>query len=198
MVGVVATESGGRSDAVQPNGMGRGLVQIDLGQHPEVTEAQAFDPVFAMTWALNASKGSPGLLTAPLFYGPRDRPADATAARREAMASNPEAASPAAIGTPSKSNWQKLADAIWATSPAGGLPKDPGGLPGASLGSIYDAVKAIPTAAAWAAKPHNWLRVVEVILGAALVLAGLWHLSPGLTAPVTGAAKKAAGLVAVA
>jgi hypothetical protein len=34
-------------------GMGRGVFQIDIGKNPSVTEAQAFDPIFAASWAAN-------------------------------------------------------------------------------------------------------------------------------------------------
>jgi len=65
---VVMTESGGKTDAVQKGGFGRGLVQIDLGQHPDVTEAQAFDPDFAMAFARRLSRNAHGL--GPTNYQP--------------------------------------------------------------------------------------------------------------------------------
>jgi hypothetical protein len=82
---VIMTESGGDTVAVQSNGLGRGLVQIDLGQHPNVTEAQAFDPDFAMAFARSLSRNASGL-GATNWYGPRDHPAVAAKARSDARA----------------------------------------------------------------------------------------------------------------
>ncbi len=80
---VVMTESGGRTDAVQRGGLGRGLVQIDLGQHPSVTEAQAFDPDYAMEFAWDLSRNASGLGPTN-WYGPRDWPTLAEVARTSA------------------------------------------------------------------------------------------------------------------
>ena len=55
LAAVGARESGLPSDptVVQRNGLGRGLFQIDLGAHPGVTAAQAFDPSFSANYAAN-------------------------------------------------------------------------------------------------------------------------------------------------
>jgi len=77
---VTTTESGNRTDARQAGGKGRGLVQIDLGQHPNVTEAQALDPDFAMAYARKLylqRRWAP-------WYGPGDNPRAADTARAEA------------------------------------------------------------------------------------------------------------------
>lgn len=187
MVGVVATESGGVTDRVQPNGKGRGLVQIDLGQHPDVTEAQAFDPVFAMRWALDHSKGDPARLGAPLFYGPRDHPEVASAAKATALRANPEA------HEDGKPAWQKLADGL-------GKAVDfvvPGS-PVATVKTAADVVTTIAHGAAWVVNPHNQLRVVEVVVGGALVLFGMWKLSPQTAGTVKSIASTAVKAVAVA
>jgi hypothetical protein len=47
-------ETGARNIPEQGGGMGRGYFQIDLGAHPKVTEAQAYDPSFARQF-----RGSP-------------------------------------------------------------------------------------------------------------------------------------------
>jgi hypothetical protein len=82
---VVMTESGGKTDAVQPNGEGRGLVQIDLSQHPDVTEAEAFDPDFALAFARVMSRNPYGF-GPPNWYGPTDHPEIAAKARADALA----------------------------------------------------------------------------------------------------------------
>lgn len=194
MVGVVATESGGKTDAVQPGGMGRGLVSIDLGEHPDVTEAQAFDPQFAMSWALAHSGGDPAKLGAPLFFGPRDHPQTASDAKKQVMGANPEAK---AAGADTRSTWQKVFDAL-PLKPFGVTSSDIQNAPGPTVPDIAGFLSSVAHAAAWLSSAHNWLRVAEVVIGAALVLAGLWRLSPGLTEPVKGVAKRSAELVAVA
>lgn len=80
---VCSTESDYNTSAVQKNGLGRGLVQIDLGQHPSVTEAQALDPDFAAAFARKLSRNKNGL-GASNWYGPRDHPAKAERARQAA------------------------------------------------------------------------------------------------------------------
>ena len=92
---VIATESGGWTDRVQgrpggdlrpvPGLLGRGLVQIDLGQHPQVTEEEAFDPDFAAAFARKLSRNKSGLGPTN-WYGPGDQPAVADAARARARA----------------------------------------------------------------------------------------------------------------
>lgn len=48
---VARQESGFNPSIRQPDGLGRGLFQLDLGQHKDVTEAEAFDPNFAADYA---------------------------------------------------------------------------------------------------------------------------------------------------
>lgn len=201
MVAVAATESGGVTDRVQPNGQGRGLVQIDLGQHPDITEAQAFDPDFAMEWAYqNSHKGDPSLLTAPLFYGPRDHPDVAAAAQREALAANPE--------TNKDSLLTQVGNIIGAgpaiLNPVGNLIE--GVIDHGPLGAITSTVDAVKSVAgfvatvarvvAWTAHPHNIWRMVEAGMGLVLIFVGLGQLG-GLSGTVaTGAQKAANGLLA--
>lgn len=52
-VGVRESGLPANPDVVQPNGSGRGLFQIDLGAHPGVSVAQAFDPSFSANYAAN-------------------------------------------------------------------------------------------------------------------------------------------------
>ena len=49
--GVANQESGFIANRVQPDGLGRGMFQLDLGQHKDVTEAEAFDPKFSADYA---------------------------------------------------------------------------------------------------------------------------------------------------
>lgn len=108
---VVMTESGGRTDAVQPNGEGRGLVQIDLGQHPDVTEAEAFDPDFAADFARRLSRNASGLGPTN-WYGPRDHPEVAAKARAAARALLAEEAPMA---------HRIITRAEWGATPAAGM-----------------------------------------------------------------------------
>jgi hypothetical protein len=189
IVGIAATESGGDTASVQAGGQGRGLIQIDLGQHPDVTEAQALDPVWSLDWLRR--QGGPGKVT---FYGPRDRPSVAAAARTDALRANPEAKAGG------KSLWETIAGGLpnlAAGIATGGAVTDVGGAVSA-VRTTADVLDAIGRAAAWMANPRNWLRVIEVLIGVALVLAGLWHLSPGTAAAVKGAARKGATALAVA
>jgi len=82
LAAVAWTESRNKTDARQAGGMGRGLVQIDLGQHPNVTEAQAYDPDFAMAYARKLYKERGW---AP-WYGPGNDRAGAAKARADARA----------------------------------------------------------------------------------------------------------------
>lgn len=88
--GTAATESGFNTNAIQGGGKGRGLFQIDLGQHPDISEGQALDPFFATDWALKAIRARGSQKSAEdairaagptLFYGPRDRPTKAAEGR---------------------------------------------------------------------------------------------------------------------
>jgi len=44
-------ETGFRNIGERGGGQGRGVFQIDAGEHPDVSDAQAFDPVWAADWA---------------------------------------------------------------------------------------------------------------------------------------------------
>lgn len=201
MVAVVATESGGVTDRVQPDGQGRGLVQIDLGQHPTITEAQAFDPDFAMEWTYqNSHNGDPSMLTAPLFYGPRDHPDTAAAAQREALAANPEQNKDGLLTQ--LGNILGAGPAI--LNPVGNLVEgviDHG--PVGAITSTVDAVKSVAgfvstvaKVVAWTSHPHNIWRLAEAGLGLVLIFVGLGQLG-GLSGTVAAGAQKAAsGLLA--
>ncbi len=52
-VGVRESGLPANPDVVQANGSGRGLFQIDLGAHPGVTAAQAFNPSYSANYAAN-------------------------------------------------------------------------------------------------------------------------------------------------
>lgn len=82
IVGIAATESDNNPGSIQRGGKGRGLIQIDLGQHPDVTEAQALDPDWSMEWLKR--NGGPNKVT---FYGPRDNPQKAQAAKQSVKSS---------------------------------------------------------------------------------------------------------------
>jgi hypothetical protein len=42
---------------------------------------------------------------------------------------------------------------------------------------LVEAAKTLGATALWVANPHNWLRVLEVIAGGALILAGIYQLA---------------------
>jgi len=51
LYGIIARESEFKTSAVGDNGNSFGLVQIYLPAHPDITKAQALDPLFAINWA---------------------------------------------------------------------------------------------------------------------------------------------------
>jgi hypothetical protein len=51
MLAAIGIRESGFRNVAQTNGEGRGIFQIDLGAHPNVTEAQAMDPPFAVQYA---------------------------------------------------------------------------------------------------------------------------------------------------
>lgn len=191
MVGVVATESGGRTDAVQPGGFGRGLVSIDLGQHPDVTEAQAFDPDFAMDWAFRYSdNGNPANLGDPLFYGPGDHPDTARAAQQEVLG-NVEGSGLLDTVTGAVGNAVGAVGGILA-DPLGTVTGAAGDVAGAVTGPIVRAVQAmferVTTDVA-----HAALAAVFVVGALGLVVAGAWKAvgAPKLRAKIDEAAQLA-------
>jgi hypothetical protein len=54
----IAVRESGVRNIDQPNGLGRGIWQIDLGAHPDVTVAQAHDQRFAANYAAGLLSGS--------------------------------------------------------------------------------------------------------------------------------------------
>jgi RHS repeat-associated protein len=53
LAAIAVRETGVRNIPQRGGGMGRGIFQIDLGAHPNVTEAQAYNPTFAANYAAN-------------------------------------------------------------------------------------------------------------------------------------------------
>lgn len=53
LLGAIALRETDFRNIDQPNGLGRGVFQIDLGAHPNVTAAQAHDLTFAANYAAN-------------------------------------------------------------------------------------------------------------------------------------------------
>jgi hypothetical protein len=51
LLSAIAVRETGARNINQPDGMGRGIFQIDLGAHPNVTEAQALDPAWSANYA---------------------------------------------------------------------------------------------------------------------------------------------------
>lgn len=51
LLGAIGLRESGYRNIDQPDGLGRGIFQIDLGAHPDVTEAQAHDLAFSADYA---------------------------------------------------------------------------------------------------------------------------------------------------
>lgn len=162
-------------------GYDRGVWQWNSKAWPTITDVVAYDPVRATRIAYDVSKGftqwqpwskSRGML---------------------------------GLGTDDKGQPTPLQLAYDANVSRTGYAIDKGlfGLPGEaafynSIGSMLDAAKQalaiLASAAAWVAEPSNWLRILEVLGGAALVVLGATMVAKDLT-PL-GALTKVAGKVA--
>lgn len=123
---------------------------------------------------------------------------------------------PAVLSAIGQSSWGTGAALLFKTLPAGqaaikaggsaNTAGDPANLAGAvtdatplpggdnPLSSLTDLVKLIGTAGAWVANRHNWVRILEVVGGALIILVGL----AGLTRDTWQPAAKDAAMAAAA
>ena len=64
LLGAIGLRESGYRNIDQPDGLGRGIFQIDLGAHPNVTEAQAHDLAFSADYAAALLAGNMASLRA--------------------------------------------------------------------------------------------------------------------------------------
>jgi RHS repeat-associated protein len=67
MLAAIGIRESGFNNIKQPNGDGRGIFQIDIGQHPDVAENQAMDPTFAASYAAKLLQTNYGILVSRFF-----------------------------------------------------------------------------------------------------------------------------------
>lgn len=201
-VAVALAESGGRTDAVGVNSdswrsKDRGLWQINSHWHPEVSNAQAFNPSSAAAAAYRIS--NKGTNWSPWSTWKNGAAAAQMGRARLGVAQ----LGPKGYGGTTSSTTQTVAGTSQ-TADLGGLGDgignaliDPLGLwRGLGVSNPVDAFKeatllAVKTGA-WVSNPHNWFRVALVIGGTGGMLLGLALLAK--SGAMGDAAKTAAGL----
>lgn len=174
---VALAESGGRTDATNVNRNGstdRGLWQLNDGAHPWVKSINWSDP------AANAA----GAFRIYREAGSSFRPWVAFTSGSSSRFTLQAAQAAGAPATPDAEN-TGLLDRLNPLDDVAGAARSAG-----------DAVKLAATAGAWLSDPHNWLRVVYVVAGAGLIIAGAQLTVSGrvsrAAAPITGAVKSVA------
>lgn len=201
-VAVALAESGGNTTARHVNGSGRtasvdrGLWQINTRWHPEVTDAQAYDPAGAAKAAYAISKAGRDWHEWSTYT---NGAAAAQLARATAAASSPATAGATNVG---------LLDDTIQVPGLGALPRswfESGAAAAGDTKNVLDGLgrvaaiigSVVAKAAKWVSDSHNWLRVLFVVAGSAATLAGLAMLAnSGVGGPVGAAAgtvTKAAG-----
>lgn len=224
-VSVVLAESGGNPRAVNVNSdshrsKDRGLWQINDYWHPEVSDAQAFNPASASAAAFRISRSG------TTFDQWATWPVSAGVQRSRASAGVHQwaKANGVKVGGLSGAGSAGAAGSGTGGGSAGGSglgPADVAGMSGDVAAAVLGAAAAsspvevarqavflAASAGAWMANPHNWLRVAMVVGGGFAVLAGVGMLAKsgaagqtaqGAANTVTGAAKlgaEAAGTIA--
>lgn len=195
-VAVALAESSGKIRATHTNSdssksIDRGLWQINSRWHPEVSEADAFNPPAAAAAAYRISSGG------------KSWSAWATWGSGAAAAQMPRATLAAAKVLQAPGS--VVIDASW-WNPLDLLPDGAGD----ALGSVGDALM-FPTelvrlagqiteiwvrGSVWMMNPNNWLRVLEVMAGAGVVVLGVKMLADsGVGGPVGGIARGTVGTV---
>lgn len=211
-IAVAAAESGGNPAAVGRNTDGsrdRGLWQINSKWHPEVTDAAAFNPAQAAAAAYRISGGGKNFKPWATYTNGSANgwlsKATTAAAQVNGSAKKPAAPAPA----PDGNGTSKVSGVAGGQPPAdllGGL------IPGELIQQLQTIANSFASfgsigikAAEWMATPRNWVRVMEVGGGLALVVIALLAMSKSGAGPVAdaaaapGKAKKAvAGLVGLA
>lgn len=190
-VAVALAESSGKIRATHTNSdssrsIDRGLWQINSKWHPEVSEADAFNPPAAAAAAYRISNGG------------KSWSAWATWTNGAAAAQMPRATLAAAKVLQNPGS--VVIDASW-WNPLDWLPSPGDAAEGLSDALMFPAELVKYTAqitemllrsAAWVMNPHNWLRVLEVMAGAGAVVLGVKMLADsGVGGPVGGIARGA-------
>jgi hypothetical protein len=166
-ISVALAESGGRTDAVNVNGdkwksRDRGLFQINSHWHPEVSDAQAFDPKAATAAAYKISHAGADWSAWSTW------PVAAAAMRGRATIAVQQYLSGVAHGLVGGGITLNPLDAGTFHDPTGVLDK---------VGSTAQAVGQIAVilahAGQWVADPHNMLRIVMVAGGAVATVVAL-------------------------
>lgn len=188
-VAVALAESGGNPAATHTNANGshdRGLWQINDQAHPEVSDAQAFDPAGAAAAAYAISgKGK--------SFGPWSTYGNG-AAGKQLGAAQLAAAAPATV-TAQPANWitglvAPLLPGLGQGLASGAIPNALPSVPGLdALGGLASSLAAIASAlvkaGAWTADPHNWVRILEVAGGVVVIGLGVKLLADTGAGPVS-------------
>jgi hypothetical protein len=174
---VALAESGGRTDATNVNRNGstdRGLWQLNDGAHPWVSSINWQDP------AANARGAKRIYDEAGGSFRPWVAFTSGSSAKFTLQAA--QAAAAPATSTASDASWFDKLNPLDDVASA--------------AGSAADGVKLAASAGVWISNPHNWLRVVYVVAGGALIIAGAQLTVSGrvqkIAAPITGAVRTVA------
>lgn len=178
-VAVALAESGGNTAAVGVNSdawrsRDRGLWQINSHWHPEVSDAQAFNPASCAAAAFRISAG--GTDWHQWATWPTAASAQFGRAQLAANQAHPASGSSAATATPASFDPGLGALGGAVLGPAGSLLGLLGGA-GGGITSMLDLGKNFlvmaVSAAVWMANPHNWLRILMVVAGGSGILISL-------------------------
>ncbi|MGW4205015.1 hypothetical protein [Streptomyces sp. NPDC004726] len=191
-VAVALAESGGRITVVNTTGNSppsrdRGLWQINDHWHKEVSDAEAFNPPAAAKHVYRITKGG----TTWREWSAWTNGGASTQMGRATLAAAKVIRSPGSVVI--QADWWDPLDIF---PDSGG-----GGGDGPDLGSIGDAlmfpmqlVEMAMKTGEWVMNPHNWLRVLEVVAGAGVVILGVKMLADsGVGGPVGAAARGTVG-----
>ena len=156
LIAIALAESTGDPNAENHNVGGsidRGLWQIN-SEHTEFDASRLFDPVYNATAALTLFQRRKFGDWTPQTYPLRSAPFMPEASK----------AWDAVTLDPSKGYKSPGLGDLTPGAPGSGVS------PTAALGSV---IKSLGAVAAWVGNPHNWVRVAEVTVGGALIIAGL-------------------------
>lgn len=193
-------ESNMNPTAVQPGGQGRGLFQIDLGAHPNVTQAQAFNPQWAVSfmkpayeaamskvnqiYGANIWNTNPQLAAEQTAYYAEKPASDYYASQGNARVANAYAMASreAQIGPPVNvpSTWQQVGTAAGtAVGDVGGAMYNGGKAVGKVVTNPMSVVNFLGKIAADVSDPSFWLRVGFVVLGFIFVVISVKGMTGG-------------------
>lgn len=174
-VAVALAESGGRTDATNVNRNGsvdRGLWQLNDGAHPWVKSINWQDPAANAAGAYRIYREAGGSFRPWVAY------TSGRAGQFQLQASQ-------AAGAPASVENAGLLDKLNPFDDVADAARSAG-----------DAVKLAASAGVWISNPHNWLRVAYVVIGGALIIAGVQLTVSGrvskVVQPVAGVAKTVA------